>query len=616
MTHKSNLSLRVRLFRGSKRFLAVGLLAVSMPSNLFSQTLPANVKWLSNDSDPEYADLNAKRGGTLNKEIDSFPATLRSLGPDSNGAFANYLNPLSLSLVGVHPNTLNIIPQLATHWAYDADGRTMYFKLNPKAEWSDGKPITADDFVFTMEFHKSKVAMDPFYQDFWKNELELVFKIDPQTVGVRAVTKKPQSDLYMKCNVSPTPKHAFGGKLPDEYVQAFNWKILPTSAAYEISEVKKGKYVTFKRRKSWFLDDARYYRGRFNVEKIQFDIVRDKNVAWEMFKKAQLSNFFVTPPTYWHDKGNEDIFKNGYVHKLWFYTDSPESAVGFWLNTEHPLLADLNIRLGLAHSFNIPEVINKLIRGEYEHLAQAFVGYGKYTDTSIKPRKFDLKLADEYFTKAGWTQRGGDGIRVKDGKRLSFNISYGGEIMNGRLALLKEEAKKAGVELNLQLMDGVAAFKLMREKKHEIAYSAWTTNLRPNFHQGYHSENAGKPQTNNVSNTKDPELDKLIDKERTTFDEPERIKLSKEIQRRIHDGAYLIPSFGTPFYRDAYWRWFKLPKVPGVKLGDSSLEALDPSQGGLFWIDEDVRKETLEAIKSGKKFPEVVIIDKTFKANK
>jgi microcin C transport system substrate-binding protein len=595
------------------KFLNYLIFLLLVSTKLAANTLPSDIKWLTNDTSPEFADLTAKRGGTFNSFISSFPATMRLHGPESNGSFASVLRELQLNLLGMHPNDDSIIPQLATHWAYGDDGKTMYFKLNPLATWSDEKPVTADDFVLSMEFGLSKVITDPFANDYWTNELRKVTKIDDNTISVETVNKKPKSDLHFYCNISPTPKHFFGGRLPNEYVKAFNWKIAPSTAAYEISNLNKGKSIALKRRKKWFLDNERFYRGRFNAEAIQYDVIRDINVAWEMFKKGKIDNFAVLNPTYWHDKSNDAAFHNGYIHKLWFYTDQPQSAAGLWLNEMHPLLSDQNVRLGLAHAINVDEVIKKLLRNEYERLDHHFVGYGKYSDESIKARKFDIALAESYFKKAGWHKRGEDGILTKEGQRLSFTLTYGAEILNGRLAFIKEEAKKAGVELKLQLMDGEAAFKLMREKKHEISYSAWTTSPRPEFHQHYASELAGKTQNNNITNTSDPEIDSLITQYRQASDESQRITLSKKLQNLVHNKANFIPTFSLPFYRDAYWRWLRLPKLPGMKLADSSFDPITSSMGGIFWIDEAMRKETLDGIKSGGKFPVVTVIDKTYK---
>jgi microcin C transport system substrate-binding protein len=129
-----------------------------MPSR---EPLPDGIVWLTNDSDPLFASPEAQRGGTLHRALESFPLTFRVVGPDSNTSFRGAILGNQLGLTGIHPNTLNIIPELATHWAYGSDRKTMYFKLNPKARWSDGVPVTADDFAYTLDFMRSPFIVAP-----------------------------------------------------------------------------------------------------------------------------------------------------------------------------------------------------------------------------------------------------------------------------------------------------------------------------------------------------------------------------------------------------------------------------------------------------------------------
>jgi microcin C transport system substrate-binding protein len=146
--------------------------------------LPDDIKWLTNESDPVFASPEAKKGGTFREAILSFPATFRLVGPDSNNSFAGVLRSNQLSLIGMHPNTENIIPELATHWAFGKDKKTMYFKLNPEARWSDGTPVTAPDFAYTVEFMRSEHIVAPFYNDYFTREIEKVVVYDDHTLAV------------------------------------------------------------------------------------------------------------------------------------------------------------------------------------------------------------------------------------------------------------------------------------------------------------------------------------------------------------------------------------------------------------------------------------------------
>ncbi len=571
---------------------------------------PADLKWLTNDSDPVYASPESKKGGTLNSWVLSFPLTFRVVGPDSNSSFRSAILGNQLSLIGIHPNTENIVPELAGQWAYGKDKKTMYFKLNKMARWSDGTPVTAHDFAYTLEFMRSKQIIAPWYNDYYSKEIDKVIVYGDHTLAV--VSTKAQPDLHLKIGISPTPRH-FYGKLGEDFVRRYNWKIAPNTGPYRIYDFKKGKYIKFKRKKDWWAKDLRYFKNRFNVDRVVFKVVRDINIIWEYFKKAKVDIFPITMPKYWHVKTKTPVVENGYVHKMWFFNNTQQSAQGMWLNQDREILKDGNVRYAFAHAMNIHKVIEKVLRNDYFRLEHGFMGYGRYSNKTIRARRFDLDKVNLYMNDAGW-KRGSDGIWGKNGRRFSVEVSYSQDAHTPRLVVLKEEAKKAGIELKLQRLDPSAAYKKVLEKKHDVAWSGWSTSLRPQYWEHFHSINAHKPQTNNITNTDDPEMDQLIDAFRNSLDEEERIELSVKIQEKIHEIGAFVPTFMVPYLREAYWRWWRLPKVPGTKHSDSLFDPFSSSTGGLFWLDEKVYEETKKAMKKGRKFSPVIVIDETYKA--
>lgn len=571
--------------------------------------LPKDITWLTNDSDPLFASPEAKKGGTLHSSIMSFPLTFRVVGPDSNNSFRSAILDNQFGLIGIHPNTLNIIPELATHWAFGKDKKTMYFKLNKKARWSDGKPVKADDFAYTLEFMRSKHIVAPWYNDYYTKEIDKVVVYDDHTLAV--VSTKAQPDLYLKIGINPTPRH-FYGKLDKDFVNKYNWKIVPNTGPCQIYDFKKGKYVRFKRKNDWWAKDLRYYKNRFNVDRVIFTVVRDFNIQWEYFKKARVDVFGITLPKFWHVKTKTPVVENGYVHKICFFNATQQSAPGMWLNQDREIFKDKNVRYAFAHAMNIQKVIEKVLRNDYFRLEHGYIGYGRYSNKHIRARRFDLKKVNYYMKRAGWS-RGADGIWAKNGRHFSVEVSYSFEAHTPRLVVLKEEAKKAGVELRLQRLDPSASYKKVIEKKHDVAWMGWSTSLRPHFWEHFHSFNAHKPQTNNITNTDDPEIDKLIDAYRNSLDKEERINLSHRIQEKIHEIGGFVPTFMVPYVRQAYWRWWKLPKVPGTKHSGDLFDPFGSSTGGLFWYDKGVHEETKRAMKKKEAFPPVTIIDDTYK---
>ncbi|WP_413837192.1 extracellular solute-binding protein [Desulfobacula sp.] len=571
--------------------------------------LPDHIKWLTNESDPVFSSDKAKKGGILHSAITSFPMTFRVVGPDSNGSFRSAILDNQLSLINIHPNTGKIIPELATHWAFGDDKKTMYFMLDKNARWSDGKPVKAWDYVYTLQFMRSEHIIAPWYNDYYTKEIKAVIVFDEYTIGVKSTKAVP--DLHLKLGIAPTPEHYFG-ILDKTFVQTNNWKIVPNTGAYQISDFKKGKFIKFKRKKGFWAQNRRYFKNRYNVDTVIFNVIRDINLQWEYFKKGKLDTFDLRSPKYWHQKSNISLFQKGYINKIWFFNDQERSAQGMWLNQDKDIFKDKRICYAFAHAMNIEKVINKVLRKDYFRLSQAFFGYGRYSDYTIKSRSYDIKKVDELMSSAGWT-RGSDGIWQKNAIRFSVKVTYSYEEHMPRLVVLKEDALKAGVELLLERLDSTAMFKKILEKKHDVAWMGWSTNIRPSYWQGWHSDNAHKPQTNNITNTDDPELDELIDKYRASLNEQERINLSLKIQNAIHKTGAFVPTFMVPYVRQGYWRWIELPGFKGTRRTDDLFDPFSSMTGGLFWMNSGKKEETLNAMKKGRAFLQVVIRDEQFK---
>ncbi len=603
----------MKVFTRSLRFGVIVFLGLFLTAPSYqasaAQELPKDIKWLTNHEDPVFASKKAKKGGVFHASVMSFPMTFRVVGPDSNGSFRSAILSNHLSLIGIHPNTENVIPEIATHWAFDKDKKTMYFKLNKNVRWSDGKPVTSDDFFYALEFMRSKEIVAPWYNDYYTKEIDRVIIYDSHTLAV--VATKAQPDLHLRVAITPAPRH-FYGKLGKDFVKKYNWKIVPNTGPYQISDFKKGKYVKFKRKKDWWAKDLHYFKNRFNVDKVSYSVVRDHNILWEYFKKGKEDVFAINFPKYWHVKTKTPVVENGYVHKIWFFNDTQQSATGMWLNQDREIFKDWNVRYAFAHAMNIGKVIEKVLRNDYYRLEHGFMGYGRYSNNNLKARRFDLAKVEEYMKASGW-KRGADGIWEKEGKRFSVEVTYSFEEHTPRLVVLKEEAKKAGVELRLQKLDSSATFKKILEKKHDIAWMGWSTSLRPQYWEHFHSVNAHKTQTNNITNTDDSEMDRLIDAFRNSLEEEERIKLSLQIQEKIHESGAFVPTFMVPYVRQAYWRWWRLPETPGTKMSGNLFSPFGSATGGLFWYDKDLHGETKDAMKKKKKLKPVTTIDETYK---
>jgi microcin C transport system substrate-binding protein len=181
---------------------------------------------------------------------------------------------------------------------------------------------------------------------------------------------------------------------------------------------------------------------------------------------------------------------------------------------------------------------------------------------------------------------------------------------------LKEEAKKAGLEIKVEGLDTTQLYKKLDQKNHEMGFAGMGAQPPyPRFWESYASENAWKtgpdgkreivPDTNNMTMTADPALDVLIDQQRKAQTEEEVQRLSWELEKLIEDRASTIPAWESPNYRYLCWRWMRWPATGNAK--GSQL----PLDEHMYWIDEDIKAETKEAMREGRSYGEVLrVFDK------
>ena len=193
--------------------------------------------------DPLIGDPNALKGGTFYFYIEDYPLTFRLMGPNSNDAFAGWNRAFTMdfTLTRLHPVTDRFIPCMATHWSVQPDRKTVYYRLDPDARWSDGKPITADDYVFCWEMMRSKHIVDPFYRRYAENYFESVEAVEPYVLKI--VGKRPSWRPLYDYSLWPMPRHAI--KLGPDWVKRENnkWQVAP--GPYVVTEAVEGERVVF-----------------------------------------------------------------------------------------------------------------------------------------------------------------------------------------------------------------------------------------------------------------------------------------------------------------------------------------------------------------------------------
>ena len=574
--------------------------------------VPTNLVWENGMDQPEIGDPAATKGGALRRFIPSFPPTLRPFGDNSNNFFRdNLYDSIDLTLVNLHPETMKLIPGLAREWASSADGRTIYFHLDPEARYSDGIQVKAKDFLISVYLRVSDNIVNPYAKQYFRENIAQIAMYDDFTISVSL----PEAKIYAPLiagSIPPSAPHFYAEYGPD-YNERYQWRFPPTTGAYEVrpEDLIKGASITQTRVKNWWAKDRKYYKYRFNPDKLVHTVVRDESKAFELFRAGELDTFLLTLPQLWYEKSEIEPVHKGYIERVTFYNKYPKIPRGLYLNVSKAPLDNLDIRIGIQHAMNWQKVIDVMFRGDYQRLNAFNEGFVNFSDPSIMARPFSIDAARAAFAKAGFTQQGRDGILTKpDGSRLSVSVTYPAMPQIDRVfAILREEAKTCGFELRLDGLEYTVAYKKEMLKQHEIALGSWLIIPPvPDFHEFLHSSNAIddqgnlKPQTNNTFAWHRADTDVLSEKVRTASNPDELKEAAWKLQRIIHDEAIFVPGYSVDFVRVGSWRWVKWPDCDTTHF--SPPVVYDPHEVFVFWIDEKLKTETQAARRSGKSFPE------------
>lgn len=574
--------------------------------------LPDHLVWQDGADEPELGSPEARKGGTLRLPLQrSFPNTLRPFGPNSNNATRRYVyDDIDLPLVRIHPGTGHLIPGTADRWAVSPDNRTVYFHIDPKASFSNGRRLTSRDYICSLFVRTSTFAEEPFYGSYYMGNFARITVYGDEYLAVTLNAPRPYAPVYASIPACCTSFYAEFG--PD-YTTRYLWRVAPTTGAYTIlpDGLNMGRSMVLSRVKDWWAADRKFTRYSCNVDNIVYLFVTETSKVRELFRIGRLDVFSARDADVWYEGMEIDPVYRGLIQRVRFNNIWPRNCFGWHLNVSKPPFNNRDVRLGFHHALNVQSVINTVFRGDYSRLGSYFSGFGKYTDTGIRALPFSPEKARRYFARAGYTEEDDDGILCKpDGTRLQVVVSSRIDSLYANcMNMLREDAAKCGLDLRLEQMDDTVFYLKVKEKKHSAAIFSWGFSPPlPDASAFFLSEYAVKedgtplPGTNNITATASPELDGAILDCRMATTEQEMVEAQYRVQRLIADTAAWVPGWTTSYWRFAQWRWLRWPDTPECRFCPPRY--YDPLDSHLYWIDEDIKRETLEARTGGGSFPE------------
>jgi len=352
----------------------------------------------------------------------------------------------------------NLIPQLAAeiptraNGGLSEDGKTVTWKLKPGVKWHDGKPLTADDAVFTWEYAKDP-ATAAYTTGAYKDIK--VEKVDDLTFKVIFAEPTPfWADPFVGVTGQILPKHQFGDYIGAKSREApGNLKPVGTGP-YKFVEFKPGDIITAERNPDYHVKNQPHFdtlevkgggdavsAARAVLQTGEYDYAWNLQVEDEVLKRMETGG-----------RGKVSAVPSGDIEFIilnttdpWTEVDGERSSV----KTKHPTLSDPAVRQAINLLID-RDSVQKFIYGRGGTATASFVNEPKQFKSQKLKYEFNIEKANKVLDDAGW-KKGADGIREKDGKRLKYVYQTSINAPRQKTqAIIKQACQRAGIDLELK----------------------------------------------------------------------------------------------------------------------------------------------------------------------
>ncbi len=430
-------------------------------------------------------------------------------------------------LLDLDATTLEYKPYAASEWNVSPDGKTYTFKLRPDLKWSDGRPLTADDYLFAyqeaIKEENDWVGLDDAAR------VDSLTTPDAQTIVVKLKETLAKDVAISAANLfGPVPKHIWQCKPWDDPTQ--NLEILkPTVVCgpFILKEWNAAEGATFERNPTWF-------KGTPNFEKLVYKPAQQPTVAYELLKSNQAQWAPNIPPSqYTEAKQNPNL-----TMYEWTAANSAFRVLDF--NLARPMFADKRFREALARAVNRQDMIQVAEGGlgqpQFSFLNPANT---KWYNPNVEKYDFDLARAKQLVQDAGFKLQGAT-LMSPTGQPVKLQVLYPVS-SNPRAKIatyMQQQFKQLGIDVEVKGLDANAFFDETKKKNFDLAIGTWGGgSIDPDLGSKSQILTGG---TQNYTSFSSPKADDLLKQGSVEQDEAKRKQIYADLQRTVTDE---LPSF-------------------------------------------------------------------------
>lgn len=591
--------------------LGMTLLFVVMQSNAGAQTavteshaisLLDSIKYDPGFSRFDYVNPDAPKGGTVRL------ATLNAF--DTLNPFT--LNGVSAAGLGLTYDTLMTpsLDEASTSYGllaetvrYPENNAWVEFDLRPEARWHDGKPVTPEDVIFSLNILKTEG--NPFYAQYYANVVEAE-KVGDHTV--RFTFDEPNKELpSILGQLVILPQHYWEGK----DFAATTLEPPLGSGPYRIANVDAGRSITYERVENYWGADLPVNVGQHNFGTVRYDVYRDDTVAVEALKANEYDLRFEPSSALWATAYEVPAVEQGRLIKELIPDENGRGMQAFWFNTRLDKFADPIVREALGYAFDFEWANNNLFYNQYTRTNSFFVNselassgvpegdelallepYRDQLPTELFTEPFtlpetdgsgnlreNLRTASQLLSEAGWEIQNGQLTNTATGEVMTIEFLLVSPTYERIVAPVVQNLQRLGIKANFRTVEPAQYQELVQGFDYDVILETIGQSQSPGNEQRnyWSSASADAEGSQNYAGIKNPVVDELITKIISSPDRQSLISATHALDRVLLWSHYVIPNWYLPATRVVYWNKFGKPEAyPPYGLNFPSV----------WWVDE------------------------------
>jgi microcin C transport system substrate-binding protein len=501
---------------------------------------------------------------------------------------------------------------LAESVSHPDDHSSVTYRLRAQARWQDGKPVTADDVVYSFDtFKLNSPQLSAYYRHVLKaektGERDITFTFDgpgnrelPQIVGQLPVLAKHWWE----------GADAKGNK---RNVAATTLEPPLGSGPYRIKDFAPGRTIVYEKRADYWGKDLNVNVGTNNFAQIRYEYFRDSTVALEAFKGDQVDWRTENSAKNWALAYDFPAVRDKKVVLEEFPIRNFGVMQAFAFNIRRDKFKDPRVRHAFNFAFDFEEMNKQLFFGQYKRITSYFDGTELASSGLPEGKELEIlqtvrdQMPADLFTKLYTNPVGGDPQKLRDNFREALKLfrEAGYDIKDTKLTnaktgevfsveflaedpaterfvlFYKPSLQRVGITVNIRVVDAAQYENRLRQWDFDIITASWGESLSPgNEQRGFWgSAAADQPGSRNLVGIKNPAIDKLIERVIFTKDRDDLVAATKALDRVLLWNFYLVPQWTYGKQRSARWDRFGRPAgMP--KYGLSAFPTI-------WWWDKD-----------------------------